>query len=103
MKWLDLVKLIAPAIVAATVPGGPVIGGLIVHGIDEAEQIAGASGAEKKAHVLEIVRSGLEGANAGLAAAGRPTLPATAILDAANKGIDTTIATVNLVHQKHAA
>ena len=65
-KFLDIIKLVAPVILAS-VPKGDKIAPLvpvIANGIAEAEQIKGASGAEKKAHVLSIVDAGVTSVNA---------------------------------------
>ena len=96
-KWLELVKLLAPIIVASTVPGGAVLGPLIAHGISEAEKMKGATGSEKKAHVLNLVSDGVAGINT---AKGQEVLDPSATVDAASKAIDTTVAVVNLVNQQ---
>ena len=94
-KWLNLVTLIAP-VVLANVKGGDRIASMvpvIVSGITEAEQIAGASGAEKKAHVLNIVQAGVTAANA----TGKVHLDAADVQAIAGGGIDTVINTLHAI------
>ncbi len=94
MKWLDLVKNLAPFILAA-VPGVPaVLIPAIVHGITIAELIPGASGAAKKAAVIDLVSTGLQTANAV-----KPgTIDEAATVAAVSNGIDATVNAVNAVH-----
>lgn len=94
-RWLQVVLQVAPVILIA-VPGiPPVLVPLIVHGITEAQKIPGASGAVKKATVLAIVADGIAATNSV-----KPgTIPdPAAVIVAAGLGIDTTIATVDLIH-----
>jgi len=93
-KFVEVIKTVAPVVLVA-VPGGQVLAPIvpaIVHGIEQAEQIPGASGIRKKEHVLEIVKSATAVANA----AGARLDPA-AVQDAAGKGIDAVIGTVKIV------
>ncbi len=94
MKWLDLVKNLAPFILAA-VPGVPaVLIPAIVHGIAVAETIPGASGAAKKAAVIDLVTTGLQTANAV-----KPgTIDEASTVAAVSNGIDATVNAVNAVH-----
>jgi hypothetical protein len=65
-KFSLMVNMLAP-VVLLTVPKGDKIAPLstsITAGIIAAEQIKGATGAEKKAHVLELVAAGVATANA---------------------------------------
>lgn len=64
-KWLSLVKIVAPLVVAA-VPGGEKVAPflpVLIQGIADAEQLAGAVGAEKKTHVIALVQDGVAAAN----------------------------------------
>lgn len=94
-KFLNLVNLIAP-IVLSNVKGGekivPVIP-TIVHGIQEAEQIKGASGSEKKAHVLNVVAAGVNAANA----TGKVKLDPAEVQHVASSGIDTVIDAIHAI------
>lgn len=102
-KWLDVLKTIGPMVVAATVPGGAVLAPIIVHAIAEAEALPGASGQEKKAHALELVKAGAEGVNA---AAQKQVLDPQLVHDTAENGIEAVVGAVNIVHsvkQKPAA
>ncbi len=97
-KFIAVVKVIAPAVLAS-VPGGEKIAPLIptiTHAIEEAEAIKG-SGAEKKAHVLAIVKAGVETANA----TGKVALDPAEVHDIASTGIDTVIAAVHVVEKAH--
>jgi hypothetical protein len=97
MNWLDLVKLIAPIVVAATVPHGAVLGPLIATGISDAEQLAGAKGPEKKAHVLELVTDGVIAINT---AKGIEVFDPAAVGAAASGAIDATVTIVNLISRR---
>jgi len=95
-KFVSLVNVLAP-VVLASVPHGDKIAPLIptiTSAINEAEQIKGASGAEKKAHVLSIVQAGVATANA----AGHAHLDPVEVNEVASHGIDAVIGTVHLVH-----
>lgn len=72
---------------------------LIMHGIQTAEGMKGATGAEKKAAALELVRTGL----AGVAAAGKHPLDEPSALAAVSHGIDATVAAINAVQKAKAA
>lgn len=103
-KWLSLLNVLAP-IVLVTVPGGAAFAPLVstvIHGISEAQQIAGASGPEKKAHVLALVQDSVNVSNVAAAAAGKavPFDPA-AINATASVAIDAVVSTVNAVHAAH--
>lgn len=95
-KWLDLVKLLAP-IVLANVKGGDKIATVIpvvVQGIQEAEQIKGAKGPEKKDHVLNVTDAAVTALNA----TGKVKLDPQEVRATVSDGIDTVVQTVNLVH-----
>lgn len=99
--FINTVRILGP-VVLATVPGGEKIAPLIptiTGAIEDAEAIKGASGAEKKAHVLNIVQAGIATANA----TGKVALDPAGVLVAASTGIDAVVATVNVVKAAHAA
>ena len=96
MKWLDLLKAIGPAVVAAVVPGGPVLAPIIVSAIAEAEHIKGATGAEKKAHALNLVAAGAAGVNA---VANKVVIDPSQAVAAAASGIDSVVGAINAVQQ----
>lgn len=93
---LGLVGKFGPMILPS-VPGGqrviPFIP-VITHGIVEAEQLPGASGAEKKAHVLNLLADSVTALNA----TGKTHLDLDELSGIASHGIDTTIGAVNLLH-----
>lgn len=95
-KWLELLKQIGPIIVAATVPGGAILAPIIVSGIATAEQIPGASGPEKKQHVIELATAAAQGINA---AAGKPVIDPVTVQQVAGSAIDTVVGSVNLAHK----
>ena len=94
---LGLVGKFGPMILP-TVPGGakvvPFIP-VITHGIVEAEQLKGASGAEKKAHVLNVLADSVTALNA----TGKTHLNLGELQGIAGHGIDTTIEIVNALHK----
>lgn len=94
-KFLSLVRVLGP-VVLASVPGGEKIAphiDTIVDAIGEAQQIKGATGAEKKAHVLAIVAAGVTEANAS----GKVHLEPAEAQAIASHGIDAVIGTVHVV------
>lgn len=98
LDWKQLVAVLGP-LVLANVKHGDKIAPLvptIVHGITEAEGIKGATGAEKKAHVLIIANDAVTAINS---VKGATVLDPIEMHDAVAHGIDTVVATVNLVHK----
>lgn len=93
---LGLVGKFAPMILPS-VPGGAKIATfipVITHGIVEAEQLPGASGADKKAHVLNLLADSVTALNA----TGKAHLDIGELSAIAGNGIDTTIGAINLLH-----
>lgn len=101
MRWEDIVKLVAP-LVLAYVKGGQKIAPIVpavVNGIIEAEQIKGASGPDKKAHVIALVGDSVEAVNAA-----KPnSLDPATTKDTAGYVIDATVGVTNIVKQLHDA
>jgi hypothetical protein len=95
MKWLELVKTLAPVILTAVNPALGAISPLIVHGITTAESMPGASGTDKLNSVVDLVNTGVQGMNT---AAGKTVVDPNLVNSALVQGINTTIATVNLIH-----
>lgn len=63
-QWLAIIKLIVPQVVGIAVPGaGPMLGSLIVHGIEVAEQ-SGKPGATKLTIAKEEIATVATGINA---------------------------------------
>lgn len=93
-KWLDAIKTVAP-IALSLIPGvPPVLIPLIVHGIETAEKLPGATGPQKKAYVIDLVNSGVAGTNA---AAGKQVIDPVAVSTAVDEGIDTAVAVANAI------
>lgn len=108
MDWGALLKGLAPIIVQAFVPGttGQMIGGLVTDGMLEAQAIHGvpdgadaatraAVNAEKKQHVLGLVKDFAVGVNAAKQA---EVLPVAPLVEAGGSAIDTAIEITNYVH-----
>lgn len=98
-KFLQIVGAIGPGVLLM-VPGGEKIAPLvpvIIGAIGEAEQIKGATGAQKKDHVLQIVAAGVDVANA----TGGVTLDRAEVQTVAGQGIDAVIGTVHIVQGVH--
>jgi len=96
-RWLSILKHIGPIIIAVAVPGiGPILAPIIVSAIAEAEKIPGASGAQKKAAALELVKAGAAGVNA--ASKGKVVINPTEAAVVADSAITTVIGAVNLVN-----
>ena len=95
LKWLQLVASFAPYILA-TIPGlPPFVIPAIVQGIQDVEQIPGASGAQKKATVLDLVKTGLGVVNNATSHKVDPVAATAAV----SLGIDAVVAAVNVVQQ----
>ena len=98
-KFGDIAKVVAPLVISL-VPGVPPgIGPLVGHAIGEAEAIKGATGAEKKAHVLGVVKDALDTA----AAAGKPIGDSAVIVPAVSQATDAVVASVNAIKAAHSA
>lgn len=97
-KWISLVLNLAPLVLMA-IPGMPaVLVPTIVHAIQEAQQIAGASGADKKAHVLAVAADAVTAVNE---AKGKAVINPAVVPTVVSQGIDTAIGVINLVQQTH--
>jgi hypothetical protein len=99
-KWgafLKIARTVAPVVLQFT-PLAPISGAVTV-GIQEAEQIEGASGTEKLAHVTNIA---VEAANAANAQAGRIVVDPDMVQAEAAKAISTAVGAIKLVHDAHA-
>ena len=94
-KFLEIVGQVGPVVLAA-VPGGAKIAPVIpkvIEAIGEAEKIKGASGAEKKQHVMNVVNTAVAIANT----TGKVKLDAGDVAAITSTGIDTVIATVKVI------
>lgn len=94
-KFLAVLNAVGPIVLAA-VPGGAGIAPLIpviVGAIGEAEQIKGATGPEKKQHVLNVVAAGVVTANS----TGKVTLDPVEVNTVASHGIDAVVGTIHVV------
>ncbi len=94
-RFVEIVDRVGPAVLAV-MPGGDKIAPIvpkIVHGIKEAQAMKGASGAEKKAHVLAAIADGAAVANA----TGKVKISGDELQAIAGKGIDTVIEAVHVV------
>lgn len=93
-KWLYLLQMLGPAILNSF--GVPAeLTGAIVDGVNEAEQLPGASGADKKQHVLSIVGDAIVAVNA---AKGRQLLDPLRVQTLVSGAINTVVEAVDLVH-----
>lgn len=93
-QWFDLLKMIVPTLVAAAVPGGVVLGPVVLKGMEDAENLKKANGADKKAHVIALVTDAVIGINT---AHGDTVLDPATTVAAAGSAIDLTIAMLKLV------
>lgn len=92
-KWLKTLAQFGPQILLFT-PLAPIAPAVTV-AIHEAELLKGATGAEKKAHVLNIVTAAASGANAQ---AGKEVVDAAQVAATASQAIDTIVSVVNTIH-----
>lgn len=98
-KFLQILTTVAPVILLA-VPGGAAlapVAAVIVTGIADAQKKPGATGPEKKAFVLQLVKDATEGAVLVKPGAIDPVL----VQEAAGHAIDAVIATVHAVQGAH--
>lgn len=93
-KFLSILAAVGPAILGAAVPGAQVFIPVIIGAIGEAQAIKGATGPQKKAHVLAIVTSAVTLANATHQI---PALDAPLVLSTVGSGIDTVIGTIHII------
>lgn len=94
-KFIEIVSTVGP-VVLATIPGGDKIAPMIpriVEGINAAEAIKGASGADKKRHVLNVVEQAIGVANQ----TGKVSISAEEVKAITSQGIDTVVATVHVI------
>lgn len=93
--WLDLAKLLIPMIIAMKFPQLAPVAGTIAAGVSEAEEIPGASGADKLAHVSNLANAAVASIN-GIA--NKPIIDPTTANTAIVSAINTAVAVTNLVH-----
>lgn len=95
-RFLDVLKVMGPALVSF-LPGGPIYGSLLLAGIEAAEQLPDASGAEKKALVMQMVALGIQGVKTA-----KPDAPVdpTEIATLVGTGIDTVVGVVNVLAKR---
>lgn len=97
--WKRLLFSLAPiGLAAAGVPAPMILP--IVDAMQEAQSIIGARGAEKKTHVLNMARDAVAAINATPTPR---TLEPDATIEKVSEGIDTSIALVNQVLERHGA
>lgn len=94
--WLKLVGQIAPIALAAT-PMAP-LAPYIAIGVQQAEQMEGATGAQKLAKAVEIAKTGIAAADAQ---AGRQIIDPAAADAAITAGVNAVVGTVNIIHDFH--
>lgn len=100
MKWQDVFNMLAPSVlgvVSAAKPEFTPFASIILAGAKEAQALPGATGQEKKDHVLALVGLGASAANA----TGKTHIDVRELLATASAAIDTTIKAVNVVHNSH--
>lgn len=102
--WLNIVRIIGP-LIAGTVGGSKgqaiaQITPIIIDGIVEAEQLPGASGEDKKRHVLNLVE---KGATVTDTLTGTDALPTAATVEAAGHVIDAIVDVADRVEAAHDA
>ncbi len=99
-KWATFLKIahtVGPVVLAFT-PLAP-IAGTVSAAIGEAEQMEGASGAEKLAHVTAIAITAAQAANDQ---AGHQVIDPAVVAATAQAAIATTVGAIKLVHDAHA-
>ena len=97
--FLNGLKKVAPVLVALMVPGGDKIALELQKGIAAAEKMPGATGAEKKAHVIALVGAAVDAENLRL----RKKLDKAAVLETADAAIDTVVGVLKVAEKAKAA
>lgn len=97
LKWLKTVARLAPMIIHTIRSELDPIGSVIGRAMAEAEQIPGATGKEKFDHVKNIATQTATAINES---AGKQIVPVESLDEALQEGADTTVAVVNLIHNK---
>lgn len=92
-QWLNLIKLIVPQVVAVAVPGaGPVLAGVIVHGIEVAEN------SNQPGHTkLDIAKEEISTVATGVNAVKPGTIDVHQLNDVVDAVISTSVDAANLV------
>lgn len=96
-KWLQIAFQFAP-LVLGVIPATAPIAAAVSDGIAAAQMIEGATGAQKKAYVMQIAADAVSSANAKGA-----TLNVADTLAATSQGIDTAVSVINAVKAAHDA
>lgn len=94
-NWLLAVEQLAPVIAGMFIPGpaGQILGGIISHGISDAEAIPGANGSSKLQSAINLTNDAVAGINAV-----RPnTIDPTLVSNTSANIINTVISTANLI------
>lgn len=92
--WTQTVLSLLPMVLAFIPKLPPSLIPAIIQGIQEAEQLPGAKGPEKKAHVLALVDLAIQGVNA---AKHKVVLDPATVTPVVNHAIDVGIAVANLL------
>ncbi len=95
-KWLQILETIGPIALCFT-PLAP-IAPIVIGAMKVAESLPGASGAQKKQLVQQLVSAGVGAANA---MANRQVIDPSAATAASSAVIDATIGIVNIAHDVH--
>jgi hypothetical protein len=96
IDWKTLVKTIVPLILPFINPRLAPLGPVIANGIQEAESIPGASGADKLQHVTNIAVQAAQGINV---VAGKDLVDPVHVQQTAADAISTVVDITNLVHK----
>lgn len=92
-QFVSVARLVAfPVLVAFGVPAP--LATIVSEGLAEAQSIPGATGVDKKAHVMNLVNDWI----AAQAAAGHPVPDVDSLIESVSKGIDAGVAGVKAVH-----
>lgn len=97
-SWIQTVLSLLPMVLAFIPKLPPTLIPAIIQGIQEAEQLPGAKGPEKKAHVLALVDLAIQGINA---AKRKTVLDPVAVTPVVDHAIDVGIGVANLVTRHH--
>lgn len=98
MRWLELIKLIVPIVIPIVNPKLAPLAPVIANGIAEAEQVPGASGAEKLQHVTNLATTAAQGINA--VAPG--TVDEQHVNETVQAAIGTIVGVTNILHKNQA-
>lgn len=99
MNWLDLVKFLAPIILAKINPHLGQVSDSIIHGISEASKLKDASNEDKLKHAVNITNDAVSAINVST---GIQRIDPTVVNDVAGHAISLIVDVTKMIHKSSA-